>query len=392
MLISTVGPQETIRWFEEYDQQHEILCCIITANSRHRTILKELAQNYLDADAALGSRVGLVLFGGTDPDRFIRLKDGDFGKRLYIPGEFLTPTREHKSEPTIVAMRDWERRNEFWDGSREKADKFSDAVHRDQIGYAAEGLSVATARIASEWMELLDLKYEQLPALCILVKGRDAAVVQLGQDVDTAAMMRLLGQLGDIARREAQEERRIPLDAVERVGRARARMHKIQEVEAKLESSLNALCNRFNASENDRLVATNFLMRRDYSEDAVERMFAMLSFFGNADFTTVADYRKFQSHTESVRKSIQNFESDLPLPQDLKTLGEEREAAEKRRDETARLVVTLQSQGLHAQSIPKGALGATFDRWGKRVAQLETLIEGGRKIFEWMKGMPKVPH
>jgi len=65
-------------------------------------------------------------------------------------------------------------------------------------------LAKETAAVADEWMTILEIQREQLPVLCVLVKGSVPTVIRLGSAVDAGLVRRTFGRLADIAQRNSQ--------------------------------------------------------------------------------------------------------------------------------------------------------------------------------------------
>jgi len=333
---------------------------MVTADPRHRAVLKRLAHNYIDADAALGKRVGFVFFGGA------RVRDYEFigvrdCARTFIAGEFVTP---------IVALRE-----------------FAAGDDVNQIGdFYLDQLANQTAGIVDEWMALIGVKRESLPALCVLVKGADPAIVELGADLDESELLVLFGRLADIAQRDSSEAMRVTFDAEHRLQTADRIRAQFAEHEDKLAYHLDIVCNIFRVTGERRQRMVNFLAAQDRSAVALDRLFAECGILDAEGFENCSNVRAARSRVRRLAEAIDAFEDNLPKSEVFTSLSESLDILRRRRAETAYLVDELVMSGRRARTIDRSSLGVQYDRIAGRVDQVESILEKLGKLAAMVGG------
>jgi hypothetical protein len=368
MLVTPLGPRETINWFEQVDRQHEILCFIITADPEHRRILGKLAQHYIDADAALGTKVAFILFGGENAQSFAEV-DFRHGSRLFLPGQLLLPR----------ALRDHANRPHFGSSEHPSFDGLYD--------YQAKLLEAETAKLADEWMRMMGVKRQSLPVLCALVKGNDPVVISLGDKVDVTIVLKLFGHLADIAERDSEAALALTFNAEVRMKRALELNSEIKLLERSFQEHVDAMCNRFKATSEERQLVAEFLACRPYSAQTLELVLKRCKFADAKDFNSSTTVKGVRNKLNKLTKALLELEERRPQEQLVDSVIEALEAINARRQETARLVQELRMQGLDAQSVTRQSLGVTYDKYAARANQTVTLLEKFVKFFGVAKGV-----
>lgn len=355
MLITIADPVETIRWFELKDQQHEILCVLLAADPKHRAVLKELIRGFVDADVALGRRVGFLVVGSSDTIKQVAAG----GRAIYLPGELVEVAPVRPLRRLVGNPEDW------------------------QHDAAAERLARSTVSAVEGWLNLLGISRRDLPCLCALIKGTEPVLVSLRQPFDTEAALKVFGQLADIAQREirpaAQEARRIAevLKAAEEAGKT------CGEVKDGLVQLLEAVCNRFKASAAERQAVVQFLGAERFNEEDLEALFLQLSFSATPEFARSSTVRGVRNKIKQIEKARDRFYGLLPTDADAAALRSTLLTYEARRDETRALVADLNSQGL----VTKEA-SVTRERMFKGIkgaADIAGLVGKLGKLLAWAK-------
>jgi hypothetical protein len=333
-----------------------------------------LAQHYIDADAALGSRVGFVMFGGTHARDYQDL-GCERGQRVLIPGEFL--------RPSVVSLRSQVEGDQgLWDGTDARTRKFDEGND-----YQYESLSRDTAGIADEWMKILGVDRKALPVLCVLIKGADTAVIPLAPNLDVHLVLRIFGRLADIAQRESQHLLAISFDAEQRVKRAEEFARKIGELRESLTLQLEAMCNRFKATNEQRELVVHFLATATYTQEAVERLFADCSFATrHENFSENSTVKGVRNRVKQIAQATIDFEANFLSTTMITSLSDGVRDLHARRAETAQLVKQLRIDGLDAKEVDKHSVGKFFDTTAARANQIATLLEKLGKLSAWAKG------
>jgi len=351
VLITIANSTQTIRWFEVQDQQHEIICVLLTANPKHRAVLKDLIHNFFDTDAALGSRVGLLVVSGAE------VSEG--GRAFFLPGEFL-------GDP-VIPLRDVMRHIGIWE--------------RGPV--TAEMLAQSSVRAVDDWLTLIKLSRSELPALCVLLKGADPVIISLGAELATETLLKVLGQLADIAQREIQP-------AAERANRVSELLKAAEQAEKRCESlirvltqMLEAVCNRFKATARERQAVVQFLASGRFDQEKLEALFAQLAFSRSEGFARSATVRGIKNKVKQICKAREQLLSTLPTNDQVDELKDALRRFEARRDQTRALVSGLIVQGVDAKD-------ARVDREGifkgvKSATDVASLIEKAAHALRWVK-------
>lgn len=371
MLVTPLGPAETIKWFEEVDRQHELLCFIITANPEHRKLLANLAQNYIDADAALGTKVAFILFGGNDVHRFPAV-DFPYSTQMFPPGEALHPTALHNYASQSDFGRSAERGKE-----RQRDDDFYD--------HQADWLAAESAKEANTWMKLMGVTRQSLPALCVLIKGNDPTVINLGEKIDTATVLRLFGRLADIAERH-DEAFACTFQAEATMKRALALGSDIQKLESSFHDQVDAMCNRFKATLEERKLMAEFLASKVYSIEALDQTLSQCSFAAKNDFSSNTTVKGVRSKLNKVAGALVQLEECQPREDHVISVREALQSINARRQESAKLVGELAAQGIKAKLVARESLGVTYDKYAARASQTATLLEKLGKLVGLVSG------
>ena len=369
MLIGTLSPAETIRWFEEIDQDHEFLCCMITADPMHREIVRSIAQNFVDADAALGRRVGIVLFGGTLAKNYKDL--GFLGcTRAFLPGEIL--------RSSIVPLR------AFVDNRYQSMDQ----RELEPLGPEFyEYLAHESTKIAADWMDLVGINREELPALCVLIKGADPVILPLGSSISEQSLLKIFGRLADIAQRDSSSLLRVAFDAEQSIKRLDALKSQFIDLQNKLTAALEAVCNRFRLSKESRDLMVQFIAAERYSDHALNQLFSNCGLTNRDGFESCTSVRAVRNKVKKLITVGNEFEENRPSDYLVKSLSESLAELRARREETLILVRQLREEGVHAKELPLQSLGSSCDRIAGRVDQTGSILEHVSKLITAAKGL-----
>lgn len=362
MLLSPLSPAETIEWFEALDRQHEILCFMITANPAHRKILGELAQNFVDADTALGSRVAFALFGGNDVRQLPEVVWHP-GGRSFLPGQPILPrrVRDYSWPPCFEGESD-----------RRRPERLSE--------FDLRNLGERSAEVSLEWLELLGVKRESLPALCVLIKGSDTAVIALSDSVNTADVLRIFGRLADIVERDDAPP---TLPSLESMREAIQQSKEVEDLERRLQSQFDAMCNKFKATADVKVRIAEFLAQRNYSAEAYGGLLSTWPFASTEGFDQDSTVKGIRNKLDKLR----TYRGPEPREEWLTTVADELTRLRKRREETAQLVQALSAGGFNAKLVKRETLGARYDKYAARANSMATLLEKLAKLFGLAKGL-----
>lgn len=367
MIVTPLSLRETIEWFELRDRQHEICCFLLTADPKDRAILAELVQGRIDADVALGERVAFVLFGG-DMSQLSEV-DTRQGVRTFLVGQALQP----------MALRRIE------DDGLEGPAGLSTAPNRLDERFVKR-LADDTAQTTTEWLALLGLERRSLPALCVLVKGSDPAVIRLGDTVDTSQVLRVFGRLADIAERiDAALE--LSFEAEDRMDRALALSAQIDAEELALKRQLEALCHRYKANPEDVQRIAQFLTSNTPGAAALDAVLAECQFAADPDFDANTTVKGARNAVRKLEETYAQLQACKPEPQLATSLADAIKHIEQRRLETQKFVAELVTAGMDAKQLDRKQLGMTYDKYAARINQTATLLEKGAKFVALVKGL-----
>jgi hypothetical protein len=180
MLISSVTPQELVDWFH-MDHRHgqTILCVLVAPAQSDQEKLAATIENAYKADAMLGNEVAFLLL---HPKTKEAVALGGVGVIPVLQGTTFSSSRHEDALPR--ALRDTEL---FRDVSSE---------HHFLRQEISKQSARTMARFASEFMDLFGVNADELPALCILVRGlRESVVVPLHENWAQNDLLRLFAQL-----------------------------------------------------------------------------------------------------------------------------------------------------------------------------------------------------
>ncbi|MDN8600164.1 hypothetical protein Q0A17_12180 [Citrobacter sp. S2-9] len=351
MMISFLSPRDTIQWFENIDRQLEILCFIISAEPMHRLTLNNLTQNYIDSDIALGSKVGFILFGGSDERKVVEV-DTQRNGQFYLPGEFLHPN----------SLRYYARENQLTDR---------------QFNL----LTNSTVSAAIEWMDIFGIQRTSLPALCVLVKGSPPVVINLGKEFKESTVRKIFCKLADIAERDIQKSVGASFELESRLKEMLTANENFDLLEKTFIDHLEALCRRYKASSEDRALIAEFIANKHYSEAIFETTLKNCSFSSLDGFNANSTVKGARNKLTKLIFARDILTLDNNKKNEMQSLSDIVNNIKERRQETLNLVKELTHEGIESKVVDRESLWIIFDRYTARVEKIVSLLDKGGKLF-----------
>lgn len=296
MLISSASPQELVDWFHTRQEQQRLLCVLLAPSSTDQKKLTELIADLEQADVVMGRKVGFILL---DPKATTALAiERSGGEVAAFPGNLLSST-QHPGDD-IRVLRDEQ-------VFREIGPNWEEVQQR-----AAKDTSKATARFVPEFADLFEISPEDLPCLCILVKGLDeSAVVPLGKNWSAEQLISLLTTLHAIANqtpnfREAFQDLKAknPEQFLQPLKNSVA---KIEEHISTLTNVLETIHSRYGGNADDHTILAGLRADRYPGTAHLQRAFSQLSYSSVAEFQSDLQVKragKLMSQIGEIRNTI----------------------------------------------------------------------------------------
>ncbi|MFK4448365.1 hypothetical protein ABH944_008423 [Caballeronia udeis] len=395
MRISHATPRAIINWFEKIDIEHEILCCLVTADPTHREVHKEIIMNYLDADVAMGPKVAFIVFDGSLPRRPVAFAD-EKGSTLLMPGEvFEIEERTEYDNYLSSPLRDYFRDlpdDQIHKAIRDYGAALENGLESVQKAARKSGfiskLVEDSTEIMSYWIDLLEISREKLPVLCVFVKGSPPIAISLGEKLELSTLLRLLGKLADICSRPDDDimgSREWDWDAAKRLERAQNYKFEFDKLFPQLINHFEAMCNRYKATKEERDRIVLFLNTGDFTGQCLEKLLLSFHFSNRTDFSNHQAIRGVRKSTAKMFQLEEGYENNLPNKAERLSISEALERLRIRQKKTADLVLQLRASGLDAKPIKGENFGKSFDGWVARATQLLTLGEKTHQVLSWIK-------
>jgi hypothetical protein len=397
MMLTTATPREVIIWFEEVDTAHEMLCCLIASNPAHLSILDQLIDNFAGTDCALGPKIGFILFGNAQVERFIALQREEGGS-VYLPG-VLRGLQEHNppAERNVWSMRKLfgNYGGRLWDGKEENRYTVEQDFTNEFAQLRSQALTELkqqSMHVADEWISALDVARSQLPVLCVLIKHTDPVIISLGAKIDVESTLAWLARLADIAERTDEPIARAHywnLRAQERFCIAKRIEGEIRALENTLIRQLDVLADQITA---DNVERNRIAQIADASNFSVETCRSLLS---SLPVDRIRNQRIRQHSIGNILRTIKKlahqrecYQNNLPNEPEKRSIAEIIENLNKRREQTAALVAELAKSGNVAKTMPAVKVFNFAEVVAQRTLPFLDLAEKVDKIIQWVKGVP----
>ncbi|WP_192561107.1 hypothetical protein [Pseudomonas gozinkensis] len=150
MLITAASPQELVDWFHVKQESQRIMCIMLAPELQNQQKVEDLILEFSAADAVLGTEVAFILLDPTGSSA-VGLDRG-LGEVGAFSGVAF-PLRDTTS-------------------FRDLTDEWKH--HRSHV---AKTSARGTARFVPEFMDIFQVKPDELPCLCLVVHGVDESIV-----------------------------------------------------------------------------------------------------------------------------------------------------------------------------------------------------------------------
>lgn len=355
MMISFLSPRETIQWFEDVDRQLEIICFMISAEPKHRLTLNNIAQNYIDADVALGTKVAFILFGEPENQEFTGV-DTEYAGRCFLPGVKLQPNtlRAHVNEVKVD-------------------------------NYTFDTLTDTTVSAAIAWMEMFGIQRSSLPALCVLVKGSAPVVIHLGGQFNESIVLKIFGRLADIAERDVGKAVSASFELETRLKKILTVTEKTESLEKSFLKNMETMCQKYAACNEERNIIAEFIATKHYSIVNFENTLNKCTFSSVNGFNESSTVKGVRNKLTKLISAREDLDFHLNQKNEILSLSESVKSINQRRQETLQLVKELLHEGVESKVVERESLWLVFDKYIARVNQIVSLVEKGGNLFDFIK-------
>jgi hypothetical protein len=320
MILSCATPLQIIEWFQSGQSKADVLCILLAPSSEDRQRVRQLAQDFFRFDALMRERIHFVLsYPGAQSPLSIRDEQGAVA---VFPGESLyRPVR----------------------GTYAELSGFYESQAIDLI-------ATQMALFVPEFMNILGVEPESLPALCVLVQGQaQIKVIKMDARWNTDDVHSWLLKLAKIAYRPESERHNV-VSLNQALVRTRNVICQTADIERaiearrmKLQDSFQYFASRVRFNDEDKLLIARFLNAGSLCLDSFENMISTLSVRQDQGFGEsgpVRHLRKLVRETEQYEERLCNLVESLSVFDSIPAIQEH--LAERSR-ETMRLFNELDS-------------------------------------------------
>lgn len=278
MEISASSPTDLLRWFHQ-DGSHDrdVLCVLLAPSTADQQKVSELVGEVYAADALLGRAISLLLLH-PDAQKPLGFHKG-MGRFAALQGESFPPGHGRLAVSAGLDVTPLRETPLFRDLSTEGES------YRATI--AAEAARTM-AHFVPEFMEALRVTPPQLPAPCVMVRGfEQAAVVPLGADWTAEQLLSVLRQVRQAADALPDfqlEYRTIAALTPTHVARVEDHVRALDATRRQLDNALEALAQRYHATQGDRQHIAEFLAADVPDVLAFDTVVQALSFTAHPKF------------------------------------------------------------------------------------------------------------
>jgi hypothetical protein len=375
MLISSATPQELIDWFHKGHHGQSILCVLLAPAQTDQVKLTALIQEVYATDAMLGPEVAFLLL---HPDAKKPLGLMGPGGIPVLQGTVF-PDQGKAHSHVALPLRDTLL---FSDVNTEHD------VQRQEI---ARQSARAMAYFVPEFMRIFGIPTDELPALCVSVKGiGESVVVPLGpqwQGEDLPAIFAEIQKLAINARQVGETLHELVHSLPGKISRLEQAVEQIESTKRKIGFALEGLLSRHQASQTDRKILSEFFTRESQSVEDFNTALMILSIAGSRRFLKDERIQKIQGLLNRMDELRDEFGTDRfspnviqPIAEQSKVLAEQRAHlhSEIRKIRNGHLVRTTTS--------PENML----TRVERHLTLLDRVYKLGRRGFAAFEGLRKL--
>lgn len=261
MLITAASPQELVDWFHIKQEDQRIMCVMLAPELEDQQKLRDLILRFSAADAVLGSEVAFILLDPTGGSA-VGLDRG-FGDVGAFSGVAF-PLRDTTSFRDLTD--EWE-------------------YHRAHVAKtSARGM----ARFVPEFMEIFEVKPDELPCLCLVVHGVDESIVlSLEKDWTVDHLKELLRKIRKIVDGTPNFRAKIstiadllprPMDRIQDIVNSLAAKTK------QMSKILDQVLRRHSGNDDDHRMVASYVGQGCQGRQNLEIVLARFSFKDSANF------------------------------------------------------------------------------------------------------------
>jgi hypothetical protein len=322
MILSCATPLQIIEWFQSGQSKADVLCILLGPSIEDRQRVRQLAQDFFRFDALMRERIHFVLsYPGAQSPLSIRDEQGAVA---IFPGESLyRPVR----------------------GTYPELPGFYESQAVDLI-------ATQMALFVPDFMNILGVGPESLPAICVLVQGQaQIKVINMDAKWNADDVHNWLLKLVTIAYRPESERHNV-VSLNQALARTKNVICQTADIEraikarrVKLQNSFHYLASRVRFNDEDKLLIARFLNGDSLCLDSFESMISSLSVRQDRGFGEsgpVRHLRKLVRETEQYEERLCSLVKSLSTFDSIPAIQEH--IAERSR-ETLRLFNELDSKG-----------------------------------------------
>lgn len=354
-MITPLTPQLTIEWFERMDMQYEALCIFLTANPVHRDIIREFNRNRIDADAGLGSRMGFIV----SDSEFSASQEiaTNRGRRFILPGEVVRPL-----SPGSILQSASE--GDLWRGLG------NDSFDKDRC-------SDVTAKSNLEWIDFFSIQKVQLPVLCVLVKGCDPISICLTEDISLPKLLRLLGEISDIADCDSRTGLLAISDFNKKFARFSELTGRLAEKEKELVELFKTLAEISKANDRDKEKIADYIFSKRYSPDELMQLLKGLDFYISPEFKHRKTITGLMNKSRAIEGILAEMDEQILSDRECESISEAVDRISERRNKSLIFIKGMAKDQYHTSSVGRSRIARRHDPYSIRV---DSVLNGSDKI------------
>ena len=373
MIITSATPQELVDWFHTRQEDQRILCVMLAPSQEDQHKVSQLVAELFRADAVLGDEVAFLLI---HPSANTPLGlDKGYGAFAILRGDAF-PIHESRRQ-LAYALRETD---VFRDMSRH-----GEPYRQDVADISARSMALFVPQL----MNLFGVSHNDLPALCVLVKGLDESIVlPLGNDWTQDSLLALLMGIRSIADELPNFRTEFQSLADNVPSKLRLMSEVTREIDAKVAriiKILERILRCYNGTENDRTLIADFIARNCPSNEELQNILNRLSFCGNKQYSNdeqVTKVMRLMVRIEAVREELS---ADLQSRRYILSIADRAEQLVERRAQLFQAIQKIRNARVKTTStIAAGSLGRV--RSGLEAINLTGDL--GEKLLaaiEWVK-------
>lgn len=326
MIISSGKPEQLVEWFHNWQNELRVLCILLAPDETDLKNIAALVEHPYAADARLGKNLGFLVL----------LKEGD---KLNIDHRYRS--NEHgldnpaKPRPLSIDLQNSEAReygaflgiylplNDWAEGNGVQSLRSIESNYRAAVANKA---AEAMAYYVPELMEIFKVDHNQLPTLCVLVKGiNKAAILPLGNDWNNDSLVNMLGLIHNIANDVPDfqaEYTQLKDEAIPAIKTSTKRDQKINTIKNKLEG----LIRKEEGNHDDRKLAAEFIQitssMGNVDIERFEFVLKQFSFFKNVDYSNHIIVKQLKTKLGELEGLQKIMQDEIKIDQRFATVSE----------------------------------------------------------------------